>query len=85
MCQGLNSNQKLVTVTLSKSYIKAKSWEVCGTRAFSNAILNITHPEYLLFVDETGCNENQLNDGKVGEELYITSYQKMWVMLQHQQ
>ena len=30
-----------------------------------------THPEYLLFVDETGCNTNQLNDGKVGGELYL--------------
>jgi len=31
----------------------------------------LTHPEYLIFVDETGCNTNQLNDGKVGGELYI--------------
>ena len=31
----------------------------------------LTHPEYLLFVDETGCNTNQLNDGKVGGELYL--------------
>ena len=28
-------------------------------------------PIYLIFVDETGCNTNQLNDGKVGGELYI--------------
>jgi hypothetical protein len=26
----------------------------------------LTHPGFLLFVDETGCNTNQLNDGKVG-------------------
>ncbi len=31
----------------------------------------LTHPEYLLFVDETGCNTNQLNDGKVGGEVFI--------------
>jgi hypothetical protein len=31
----------------------------------------LTHPEFLLFVDETGCNTNQLNDGKVGGELYL--------------
>jgi hypothetical protein len=31
----------------------------------------LTHPEYLLFVDETGCTTNQLNDGKVGGELYL--------------
>jgi hypothetical protein len=30
-----------------------------------------TLPEYLLFVDETGCNTNQLNDGKVGGEVYF--------------
>jgi hypothetical protein len=28
-------------------------------------------PYYLLFVDETGCNTNQLNDGKVGDEVFI--------------
>ncbi len=31
----------------------------------------LTNPEYLLFMDETGCNTNQLNDGKVGGELFI--------------
>jgi len=31
----------------------------------------LTHPDYLLFVDETGCNTNQLNDGKVGGEVFI--------------
>ena len=31
----------------------------------------LTKPEFLLFVDETGCNTNQLNDGKVGGELFI--------------
>jgi hypothetical protein len=31
----------------------------------------LTQPEYLLFVDETGCNTNQLNDGKVGGKLFI--------------
>ncbi len=31
----------------------------------------LTRPEYLIFVDETGCNTNQLNDGKVGGELFI--------------
>ncbi len=32
---------------------------------------NLIHPEYCLFVDETGCNTNQLNDGRVGGELFI--------------
>jgi len=31
----------------------------------------LIHPEYVLFVDETGCNTNQLNDGRVGGELFI--------------
>jgi hypothetical protein len=31
----------------------------------------LTRPEYILFVDETGCNTNQLNDGRVGNELFI--------------
>ena len=31
----------------------------------------LTHPDYLLFEDETGCNTNQLNDGKVGGEVFI--------------
>jgi hypothetical protein len=31
----------------------------------------LTHPDYLLFVDKTGCNTNQLNDGKVGREVFI--------------
>jgi hypothetical protein len=31
----------------------------------------LIHPEYVLFVDETGCNTNQLNDGRVGGELLI--------------
>jgi hypothetical protein len=31
----------------------------------------LTHPKYLVFVNETGCNTNQLNDGKVGGELFI--------------
>jgi hypothetical protein len=31
----------------------------------------LTKPEFLLFVDETGCNTNQLNDGRVGGELFI--------------
>ncbi len=31
----------------------------------------LTRPEILLFVDETGCNTNQLNDGKVGGERFI--------------
>jgi hypothetical protein len=29
---------------------------------------NLTRQEFLLFVDKTGCNTNQLNDGKVGGE-----------------
>ena len=31
----------------------------------------LTKPEYVLFVDETGFNTNQLNDGRVGGELFI--------------
>jgi hypothetical protein len=31
----------------------------------------LTMPEYLLFIDETGCNTNQLNDGRVGGELFV--------------
>jgi hypothetical protein len=31
----------------------------------------LTEPEFLLFIDETGCNMNQLSDGKVGGELFI--------------
>jgi hypothetical protein len=31
----------------------------------------LTLPEYLLFIDETGCNTNQLNDGKVRGEIFI--------------
>jgi hypothetical protein len=31
----------------------------------------LTRPEFILFVDKTGCNTNQLNDGKVGNELFI--------------
>ncbi len=31
----------------------------------------LTKPEYLLFIDETGCNTNPLNDGRVGGELFV--------------
>ena len=31
----------------------------------------LTLPEYLLFVDEVGCNTNRLNDGKVRGEVFI--------------
>ncbi len=31
----------------------------------------LTRPKFLLFVDETGCNTKQLNDGKVGGELFV--------------
>ncbi len=31
----------------------------------------LTKPKYVLFVDEIGCNTNQLNDGRVGGELLI--------------
>jgi hypothetical protein len=31
----------------------------------------ITHPEYLLFCDETGSNTNMKNDGHVGGELFV--------------
>ncbi len=31
----------------------------------------LTRPEYVLFVDETGCNTNQLNDGRVDNEQFI--------------
>ncbi len=31
----------------------------------------VTRPKFLLFVDETGCNTNQLNDGQVGGELFM--------------
>jgi hypothetical protein len=31
----------------------------------------LTRPEFILFVDETGCNTNQLNDGRVGNEQFI--------------
>jgi hypothetical protein len=31
----------------------------------------LTKPEFLLFVDETGCKTNQLNDGRVGGELFV--------------
>jgi hypothetical protein len=32
----------------------------------------LTHPENVLFVDETGCNTNMKQDGHVGGELYFT-------------
>jgi hypothetical protein len=31
----------------------------------------LEHPEYLLFVDETGCNTNQKEDKYVGGELFV--------------
>ena len=31
----------------------------------------LTRLEYVVFVDETGCNTNQLNDGRVGNEKFI--------------
>jgi hypothetical protein len=31
----------------------------------------LEHPEYLLFVDETGCNTNQKDDGNAGGELFV--------------
>ena len=31
----------------------------------------LTRPEYVLFVDETGCNTNQLNDGRVRNKKFI--------------
>jgi len=31
----------------------------------------LTRPEHLVFVDETGCNTNQLKDGHVGGELFV--------------
>jgi hypothetical protein len=33
--------------------------------------IDLTCLNYFLFVDQTGCNTNQLNDGKVGGELFI--------------
>ncbi len=42
----------------------------------------LTLPEYLLFVDEAGCNMNRLNDGKVRGEVFIVP--KNLVILQHQ-
>ena len=32
---------------------------------------SLTRPEYLVLVDETGCNTNQLKDGLVGGELFV--------------
>jgi hypothetical protein len=31
----------------------------------------IKHPEYLLFVDKTGCNTNQKEDGFAGGQLFV--------------
>jgi hypothetical protein len=31
----------------------------------------ITHPEYLLFVDKTGCNTNMKEDGFAGGQLFV--------------
>jgi hypothetical protein len=31
----------------------------------------LTRPEYIVFVDDSGCNTNQLNDGRVGNEKFI--------------
>jgi hypothetical protein len=31
----------------------------------------LTNPEYVPFVDEMGCNTNQLNNGRVGGEMFI--------------
>jgi hypothetical protein len=31
----------------------------------------LTRPKYMLFVDETVCNINQLNDGRVGGKMFI--------------
>jgi hypothetical protein len=31
----------------------------------------MNHPEYILFVDETGCNTNQKTDGNNGGELFV--------------
>jgi hypothetical protein len=31
----------------------------------------MNHPEYLLFVDETGCKTNQKTDGNNGGELFV--------------
>jgi hypothetical protein len=35
----------------------------------------LKHPERLIFVDETGCNTNQKEDGYIGGELFVLSAQ----------
>ena len=44
----------------------------------------LTKPEYLLMVDETSCNTNQLNNGKVGGELFVLPkedlYNKFYIL-----
>jgi hypothetical protein len=42
----------------------------------------LTKPEFLLFVDETGCNTNQLNDGRVGGELFVVPNWTMGLVCQ---
>jgi hypothetical protein len=38
---------------------------------YSRAKDKMVHPVYLLFVDETGCNTNQKDDGHVGGKLFV--------------
>ena len=49
-----------------------------GDQVFSEDLMyglptryKMKHPNYVLFMDETGCNTNQKKDGKVGGERYV--------------
>ncbi len=61
-----NAYEAMVTAGVAE---KVDSPEESPSRSLFH--YKLTRPEYLLFVDETGCNTNQLNDGKVGGEQFI--------------
>jgi hypothetical protein len=65
-----NMYESVYEATVSAGVAKKEEEEInYGTGLPSR--YRLTKPEYVLFVDETGCNTNQLNDGRVGGELFI--------------
>jgi len=65
-----NMYESVYEATVSAGVAKKEEEEInYGTGLPSR--YRLTKPEYVLFVDETGFNTNQLNDGRVGGELFI--------------
>jgi hypothetical protein len=68
----------MVEAGVAEKLTVKKYYDVDGNEVFNaddafgrGTLYKVTNPERIVFVDETGCNTSQIDDGQIGGQLFI--------------